>query len=564
MRPEGIYHSSAANRRRLYVIHCLLLSTESSPQRHETGCTFALEVLVLFTASVEPFSELWCAAFGAGGSSPEFPLDLLCAVDCIRQGEQYGDLLRCDTVMANTYDYYAGQGYDQQQQQQQAPNPRLGVPYSNRSQPPGTVPMPLPRYAPKRSWEAAPWQQQQQQGQALNPSVSAAWPPANNSNNGGTWHQQERYETRQPAIGNADADAFSHYLDASRPPAAPRPLPFHQPTPDAGWPPPLSSVGVAVAKPLPPGYRPRDYRDLDGASIDRQTLSIARPMSHPLEQQQAPQRLVGVLTMIDASRGLIQSEATGASKIVFHVSQCSNAQQKQTLGDRVKRGSASGKKLPVTFTVAQLPNGTCVAKSVSVVGAKPNEGKGAQASAPSGPPVEVLERARKVQEAAVAAVASAKAMYPPAKRGKGPSPKAKAPNNRKRRNNHSKAGAGPRPPPARGEKPLNPKKSAKVASPRGSAPVKRSPPVAKAKEVPNKPVRLAENLAPNDLANPNAPLLGGLAQLTIPPGFPPLPPGPPPLATSTIPGPPLQQQQPSAGGAPKAKASSKQQTEASS
>ncbi|KAF4703521.1 hypothetical protein FOZ63_000961, partial [Perkinsus olseni] len=492
-----------------------------------------------------------------------FLLDLLCAVDCIRQGEQYGGLLRCDTVMANTYDYYAGQGYDQQQQQQ-APNPRLGVPYSNRSQPPGTVPMPLPRYAPKRSWEAAPWQQQQQQGQALNPSVSAAaWPPANNSNNGGTWHQQERYETRQPAIGNADADAFSHYLDASRPPAAPRPLPFHQPTPDAGWPPPLSSVGVAVAKPLPPGYRPRDYRDLDSASIDRQTVSIARPMSHPLEQQQAPQRLVGVLTMIDASRGLIQSEATGASKIVFHVSQCSNAQQKQTLADRVKRGSASGKKLPVTFTVAQLPNGTCVAKSVSVVGAKPNEAKGAQAAAPSGPPVEVLERARKVQEAAVAAVASAKAMYPLAKRGKGPSPKAKAPNNRKRRNNHPKAGAGPRPPPVRGEKPLNPKKSAKVASPRGSAPVKRSPPVAKAKEVPNKPIRLAENLAPNDLANPNAPLLGGLAQLAIPPGFPPLPPGPPPHATSTIPGPPLQQQPP-AGGAPKAKASSKQQTEASS
>ncbi|KAF4676221.1 hypothetical protein FOL46_006230 [Perkinsus olseni] len=495
-----------------------------------------------------------------------FLLDLLCAVDCIRQGEQYGDLLRCDTVMANTYDYYAGQGYDQQQQQQQqAPIPRLGVPYSNRSQPPGTVPMPLPRYAPKRSWEAAPWQQQQQQGQALDHSVSAAaWAPANNSNNGGTWQQQERYKTRQPAIGHADADAFSHYLDASRPPAAPRPLPFHQLTPDAGWPPPLSSLGVAVAKPLPPGYRPHDYRDLDSASIDRQTVSIARPMSHPLEQQQAPQRVVGVLTMIDASRGLIQSEATGASKIVFHVSQCSNAQQKQTLADRVKRGSASGKKLPVTFTVAQLPNGTCVAKSVSVVGAKPNDGKGAQASAPSGPPVEVLERARKVQEAAVAAVASAKAMYPPAQRGKGPSPKAKAPNNRKRRNNHPKAGAGPRPPPVRGGKPSNPKKSAKVASPRGSAPVKRSPPVAKAKEVPEKPVRLAENLAPNDLANPNAPLLGGLAQLTIPPGFPPLPPGPPPHATSTIPGPPLQQQQPSAGGAPEAKASSKQQAEASS
>ncbi|KAF4747920.1 hypothetical protein FOZ62_016588, partial [Perkinsus olseni] len=99
--------------------------------------------------------------------------------------------------------------------------------------------------------------------------------------------------------------------------------------------------------------------------------------------------------------------------------------------------------------------------------------------------------------------------------------------------------------------------------PRGSAPVKRSPPVAKANEVPNKPVRLAENLAPNDLANPNAPLLGSLAQLTIPPGFPPLPPGPPPHASSTIPGPPLQQQPP-AGDAPKAKASSKQQTEASS
>lgn len=231
-------------------------------------------------------------------------------------------------VMANSYDYYAGQGYSQQQ----GPNQRPGQSTSNRGHSSNTVPMPLPRYASKRSWETPTWQQQQQQGPAYNPGANVpAWAATNSSSNGQAWSQRGRYETRPIAGGDTDVGGFGGYVDA--PMGLLAPLPFPPPTPDAGWPPPLSSVGVPVSKPLPPDYRPRNYRDLDNASTESNpTVAIARPISHPLEQaQQSPQRAVGVLTMLDANRGLIQSSTTGSTKVVFHVSQCSNSQQKQAV-----------------------------------------------------------------------------------------------------------------------------------------------------------------------------------------------------------------------------------------
>lgn len=63
-------------------------------------------------------------------------------------------------------------------------------------------------------------------------------------------------------------------------------------------------------------------------------------------------------------------------------------------------------------------------------------------------------------------------MHTVAKRSKGPSPKAKA--SRKRRKSHPKVGSVARPPPARVDNPSNATKAPGVASPRGSAPVKRS------------------------------------------------------------------------------------------
>ncbi|EER18240.1 hypothetical protein Pmar_PMAR005145 [Perkinsus marinus ATCC 50983] len=423
--------------------------------------------------------------------------------------------------------------------------------------------MPLPRYASKRSWETPTWQQQQPQGPVYNPSANVpTWATTNSSSNGQAWSQRGRYETRPIAGGDTDVGGFAGYVDA--PMGLLAPLPFPPPTPDAGWPPPLSSVGVPLGKPLPPDYRPRNYRDLDNATTESNpTVAIARPISHPLEQaQQSPQRAVGVLTMLDANRGLIQSSTTGSTKVVFHVSQCSNSQQKQALSERLKHTAVAGKKLPVTFAVSQLPNGTCVAKSVSIIGANPDAvTRNPQTATQSGTPAEVLERARKVQEAAAAAArASAKTMHSVAKRSKGPSPKAKA--SRKRRKSHPKVGSVARPPPARVDNPSNAAKASGVASPRGSAPVKRSDALPKAKPELKKPQLPAQPLAPNDLANPNVPLPGSLGQIAIPSGFP--PPPPPSSGRLPIPGPPLAQQPPKSGVAPEAKTPSKQQDEQSS
>ncbi|KAF4677599.1 hypothetical protein FOL47_000554 [Perkinsus chesapeaki] len=421
--------------------------------------------------------------------------------------------------------------------------------------------MPLPRYPSQQSWEEPPRHHHHQQDYASRGpeswGTSANYTGANNNDPQG-WYQRGRYETSY-----YPSDRLGYNSRPMQASAVPHPL--APPTfPESGWPPPLGPTGTTlpVAKPLPPD-RSRGYQDLDAAPGDsgkgsnRKASAAAvaggsRPYGSDVPQskpQQPAQRICGLLTMIDASRGFIHSKATGLSKVVFHISQCSSVQQKQMLIDRFKRNASLAKDMPVAFSLARHPNGTCVAKSVTLYYVKPPAGQEQRpqaTSAPSGTPTEVLERARKVQEAAVAAVASAKALYPTAKRGKGSGPKASG--NRKKRRSSP-----PHPPAPRRGKSSSPKKGGGImASPRGSAPVRRSfpPATAKASEAksPGKaPPPSTQHLAPNDLANPNAPILGALAQLTVPPGFPPPPPPPsamPPAASAKSPS--KAKQQPSA------------------